>query len=170
MIKLFSVGERVAVLSAGHEAMKPWVGKVCTVAGYNHKGNVVLVECMNVKRVVNNNKGCFEHRVAKVADIAGTAITKLRDAIQTSRTNDPATSKQAAISIKPKKPKIKEVIIDLLLKHKEGLTGQEIADFSGYRLNSITPRFAELRRDNGFIKVSGVRNKQTVWQLTGRMV
>ena len=80
------------------------------------------------------------------------------------RPNDPATSHAAAVSIKPKKLSIKASILDLLEKHREGLTGQEIAEHTGHRLNSITPRFAELSR--GCVINSGdVRNGQTVWVL-----
>ena len=62
------------------------------------------------------------------------------------RTNDAVTSVAAAKTVRPKKASIKSVILDLLDKHRTGLTGQEIAEYSGLRLNSVTPRFAELSR------------------------
>ena len=81
------------------------------------------------------------------------------------RPNDPATSHVAAISIKPKKLSIKASILDLLEKHREGLTGQEIAEHTGHRLNSITPRFAELNRGLRLFNSGDVRNGQIVWVL-----
>ena len=89
------------------------------------------------------------------------------------RSVDPATSVVAA---KTKRPKIKDTILDLLDKYKTGLTGQEIAEYSGYRLNSVTPRFAELARRQGrgymltnpMIRDSGHRRSgQIVWVLYG---
>lgn len=93
-----------------------------------------------------------------------------RGLVPSARANDPATSKAAAKGIKVKKASIKDVIIDLLLKYKTGLTGQEIAEYSGFRLNSITPRFAELRRANLVTDSGRQRSLQIVWQLKGRMV
>ena len=85
------------------------------------------------------------------------------------RSVDPATSVVAA---KIKRPKIKDTILDLLDKYNTGLTGQEIAEYSGYRLNSVTPRFAELSRTwrigctTPFIRDSGRRRSgQIVWVL-----
>ena len=89
------------------------------------------------------------------------------------RSNDPDTSKAAA---KIKRPRIKDTILDLLDKYKTGLTGQEVAEYSGYRLNSVTPRFAELSRatlgidavtyNDPKIKDSGHRRSgQIVWVL-----
>lgn len=81
------------------------------------------------------------------------------------RPNDPATSHVAAVSIKPKKLSIKASILDLLEKHRAGLTGQEIAEHTGHRLNSITPRFAELSRSCVISNSGDVRNGQIVWVL-----
>lgn len=76
------------------------------------------------------------------------------------RSTDPDTSVTAA---KIKRPHIRDTILDLLDKYKTGLTGQEIAEYSGYRLNSVTPRFAELR---ALIRDSGLRRRgQIVWVL-----
>jgi hypothetical protein len=88
------------------------------------------------------------------------------------RSTDPATSVAAA---KIKRPKIKDTVLDLLDKYKTGLTGQEIAEYSGYRLNSVTPRFAELSKGRSgwgsapLIKDSDRRRSgQIVWVLYGR--
>lgn len=82
-----------------------------------------------------------------------------------SRSNDPATSKTAG---KPKRVSLREQLcIDFSVCGPQGLTGHEAAlRFGGYhKLNSITPRFAELRRE-GKIKDSGWRrDKQIVWVL-----
>ena len=90
------------------------------------------------------------------------------------KTNDAPTSVAAAVSIKPKKASIKDVILDLLNKYKTGLTGQEIAEYSGLRLNSVTPRFAELSRWGGspyqktppaIMNTNRTRSGQIVWVL-----
>jgi hypothetical protein len=90
------------------------------------------------------------------------------------KTNDAPTSVAAAVSIKPKKASIKDVILELLDKYKTGLTGQEIAEYSGLRLNSVTPRFAELSRWGGspyqksppaIMNTNRTRSGQIVWVL-----
>ena len=92
------------------------------------------------------------------------------------KTNDVPTSVAAAVSIKPKKASIKNVILELLDTYKTGLTGQEIAEYSGFRLNSVTPRFAELSRWSGspyqkvaprIVDTGRTRSGQIVWVLYG---
>lgn len=82
-----------------------------------------------------------------------------------SRSNDPATSKAAG---KVKRVSLREQLaIDFSVCGDHGLTGHEAAlRLGGYhKLNSVTPRFAELRRE-GKIKDSGHRrDKQIVWVL-----
>lgn len=82
-----------------------------------------------------------------------------------SRSNDPATSKAAG---KVKRVSLREQLaIDFAVCGEQGLTGHEAAlRLGGYhKLNSVTPRFAELRRE-GKIKDSGQRrDKQIVWVL-----
>ena len=83
------------------------------------------------------------------------------------RSTDPATAKAADRKAKPKRYSIKARILELLASQREGLTGTELADYTGHRLNSITPRFADLYRDN-LIRCSGQqRSGQTVWVLVG---
>jgi hypothetical protein len=83
------------------------------------------------------------------------------------RSTDPATAKAADRKAKPKRYAIKARILELLASQREGLTGTELADYTGHRLNSITPRFADLYRDN-LIRCSGQqRSGQTVWVLVG---
>lgn len=84
------------------------------------------------------------------------------------RSTDPVTSKRA--SAKVKKVSIKSVMLDLLERYTAGLTGQEIAERTGYRLNSVTPRFAELQRQGKikYASIDGVlmmRSGQIVWVL-----
>lgn len=95
------------------------------------------------------------------------------------RANDPSTSKAAAKAIKPKVPSLKETIMFLLARNPSGLTGTEIAALSGRRLNSITPRFAELspvyittkttytppKGSAAGMYTSETRNGETVWVL-----
>lgn len=85
------------------------------------------------------------------------------------KTNDAPTSVAAAVSIKPKKASIKDVILELLDTYKTGLTGQEIAEYSGFRLNSVTPRFAELSRGASpkIADTGRTRSGQIVWALCG---
>lgn len=85
------------------------------------------------------------------------------------KTNDAPTSVAAAVSIKPKKASIKDVILELLDNYKTGLTGQEIAEYSGFRLNSVTPRFAELSRGASpkIADTGRTRSGQLVWALCG---
>lgn len=74
------------------------------------------------------------------------------------RRTDPATSKGNR-----KVNKYEQAVLDVLAGAHH--TGKEIAAVSGQPLNSITPRFAPLRR-KGLIKDSGVRrDKQIVWVL-----
>lgn len=78
------------------------------------------------------------------------------------RTTDPATSHRAAQTATQRRASIKDHILLELAIHG-GCTGEEIANRTTLRLNSITPRFAELTRA-GKIKDSGTtRNKQIVW-------
>ena len=97
-------------------------------------------------------------------------VTKLTvdveaDPVPTSRLNDPATSKG-----KRKVNKYEQAVLDLLNCEPHGpqnlgLTGKEMAIYTGHPLNCITPRFAPLRR-KGLLKDSGMRrDKQTVWVL-----
>ena len=77
------------------------------------------------------------------------------------RANDPGTSKFAG---KPNRPSLRERV-HANLCHEHNATGTEIAEHLGARLNSVTPRLAELRRA-GRIKDSGIRrDKQIVWVL-----
>lgn len=92
--------------------------------------------------------------------------------IPTARSTDPATSKG-----KRRINKYEQAVLDVLGcephgPQNVGLTGKEMAVYTGHPLNCITPRFAPLRR-KGLIKpktdtIDGVvsvvkRDKQIVW-------
>lgn len=86
-----------------------------------------------------------------------------RDRIPARKT-DPSTSQKAA---KPKRTGLREQVLAAIAAAKStGLTGHEAAQEIGLlRLNSITPRFAELRKAQK-IKDSGQRRDgQIVWVL-----
>jgi hypothetical protein len=88
-----------------------------------------------------------------------------REDYHPARNTDPDTSHRAAIAATTRRASIKDHILIELAVHG-GCTGEEIANRTTLRLNSITPRFAELTRA-GKIKDSGTtRNKQIVWVLT----
>ena len=108
---------------------------------------------------VPKSKSCF----AEDAKYVWQAVSEHPKA----RANDPVTSKAAAKAIKPKVPSLKETILFLLARNPSGLTGTEIAELSGKRLNSITPRFAELYRASKIKSTaySSYRNGETVWVL-----
>lgn len=81
------------------------------------------------------------------------------------RKTDPDTSVQAAYNA-PRK-KIRERILEVFMRQglARGYTGHELADVLGVKLNSVTPRFAELSR-LGLIKDSTQRRDgQIVWVL-----
>lgn len=87
-----------------------------------------------------------------------------REDYHPARTTDPETSQRAATMATTRRASIKDHILIELAVHG-GCTGEEIANRTTLRLNSITPRFAELTRA-GKIKDSGTtRNKQIVWVL-----
>lgn len=89
-----------------------------------------------------------------------------RDRIPARKT-DPSTSQKAA---KPKRTGLRQQVFNVICGgHYEpraiGWTGHEIAELLGVGLNSVTPRFAELRRAEQ-IKDSGQRREgQIVWVL-----
>jgi hypothetical protein len=88
------------------------------------------------------------------------------------RTTDPQTSHDAAAKVGG--GKLQDLILATLQAWRDkdlaageavsGGTGKELADHTGRPLNSITPRFAALRR-MGLIHASGRRDKQIVWKL-----
>lgn len=150
-----------------------------TVVCVNRQDNAYLTEgrVYRVERI----GVCMQKEYISVTDDAGYLNAyhsyRFRAAgeVVPARSNDPATSKVAAKKVR--KASIKSVILDLLERYPSGLTGQEIAERTGYRLNSVTPRFAELARPSmdaggeyepeGKIKDSGLRRSgQIVWVLT----
>ncbi len=81
------------------------------------------------------------------------------------RRNDPPTSKVAA---RVPGATLAQKVLDLLTWCPAGMTGEEIATRLSARLNSVTPRFAQLRR-LGLVEDSGHRRSgQIVWVLAGK--
>ena len=79
------------------------------------------------------------------------------------RSNDPDTSKKAAR--KPRESLRDKVFVLFASNIYRDWTGKEVANYLDAPLNSVTPRFAELRRA-GTIKDSGLRRDgQIVWVL-----
>lgn len=77
------------------------------------------------------------------------------------RNTDPDTSKLAA---KVKRTPLRERLYDLIASSPWGVVGTGAATLLNAPLNSITPRFAELRKA-GRIKDSGSRtNGQIIWE------
>ena len=86
-------------------------------------------------------------------------------ALRSARRNDLPTSKAAA---KVSRVTLAEKVLDLLTQYPAGLTGEEIATLLNARLNSVTPRCAQLRR-LGLVEGSGhLHCGQIVWVLAGK--
>ena len=154
----FKIGDVVECVDAG-ENKHITKGNKYTV---HSAGQVVGIKSVRVTTDLGNDCHYYASRFALVS----TAQERIA-----ARSNDPATSKEAAKAIKPKRVPMRETILDLLDRYTAGLTGQEIAERTGFRLNSVTPRFAELSRTpvggfTPFIKDSGLRRSgQIVWVL-----
>jgi len=87
------------------------------------------------------------------------------------RASDPQTSQDAAARASRQAGKIADLIIqhlDGLEKVRgvptQGLTGHQLAERTGIPLNSITPRFAQLRR-KGLIYAAGGTGRETRWKI-----
>lgn len=84
------------------------------------------------------------------------------------RRTDPDTSKAAAKTVRA--GSLKDVVLQALREYP--MTTNEIADATGRKLVSISPRMAPLR-DDGFVEDSGLRRMgesrtpSIVWKLTG---
>lgn len=88
------------------------------------------------------------------------------------RSTDPTTSQEAAATVSGGKL-CDQILValraksslaaDLFIKDL-GYTGKELAALTGIGLNSVTPRFAGLRR-KGLIHAAGRRDKQLVWRI-----
>lgn len=102
-------------------------------------------------------------KLVRTAAAEAKPLASERDRIPARKT-DPSTSQEAA---KPKRTGLREQVLAAIAAAKStGLTGHEAAQEIGLlRLNSITPRFAELRKAQK-IKDSGQRREgQIVWVL-----
>jgi len=79
------------------------------------------------------------------------------------RKPDPETSHAAAARVNTRS--LKQVIMAELSLSPGGLNGTELAYISKRKLNSLTPRFAELRREGLIVDGGKRREGQIVWVL-----
>lgn len=156
---MFKVGDRVQAVKACHIYYPVGaVGTVLEVGGSDYY--VDFDKAIGVRVKADGTRNWY------VQEIIAAPATP------TSRSNDPATSKGERLV-----NKYEQVVLAALVMHRgwykvgppairvEGMTGKELALFTNLPLNSITPRFAPLRR-KGLIKDSGERrDKQIVWVL-----
>lgn len=160
---MFKVGDRVKVVNPRDNYMYYSAGA---------EGVLTLVDGDIVKIKFDSGKYDTDSEGAWWADASGLEIVPEPVQVPTSRSNDPATSKGER-----RVNKYEQVVFAALVMHRgwykvgppairvEGMTGKELALFTNLPLNSITPRFAPLRR-KGLIKDSGERrDKQIVWVL-----
>ena len=85
------------------------------------------------------------------------------------RNTDPQTSHDAAKDVAQGGGKLIDRILIVMSggyyePREQGWTGKELAADLNAPLNSVTPRFAQLRRQ-GLIHAAGKRDKQIVWKL-----
>jgi hypothetical protein len=163
---MFKVGDKVEVV-VEHDLLNPDV-----IHEVSYYGPGISEHTKDETYVgVTGNKGRWLPSRFRLVS-RPTETNKAGHAISTSRSNDPATSKG-----KRRVNKYEQAVLDTLGRHKdwykvgppamwvEGMTGKELAMFTDLPLNSLTPRFAPLRR-KGLIKDSGWRrDKQIVWVL-----
>jgi|PlaIllAssembly_1097288.scaffolds.fasta_scaffold843861_2 hypothetical protein len=103
-------------------------------------------------------------------------VIQLPDGVETNdwddlahaRNDDPGTSHAAARSMDENVAAMEQLVEEAIIRmadrdHDDGLggaTAEEVATFTGKRLNTISPRFAPLRR-KGRLKVIGTRRNST---------
>lgn len=149
----FKVGDKVRRVNRNHGILK--IGDVGEVVGFKDRPG----GRKNV--VIKGDEPNISHQQHNL---------ELVDEPAPARSTDPITSKG-----KRKVNKHEQAVLDALMQeavqmagvpdHTLGMTGKEIANYSGHPLNCITPRFAPLRRKEK-IKDSGQRrDKQIVWVL-----
>jgi hypothetical protein len=81
-----------------------------------------------------------------------------------------ATSRAAAVQVKPTKSLDHRRVLDALEEAPDGLTADEIAAIYGEVFNKFRPRCSELRlhgkiEETGSIRPSYLGNQQIVWRL-----
>lgn len=136
--------------------------KVKCVNAANSEGILVAGATYTVERESPN--------YYRLKSVSGLWIKGRFAPIPTARSTDPVTSKG-----KRRVNKYEQAVLDVLDcephgPQNVGLTGKEMAVYTGHPLNCITPRFAPLRR-RGLIQPKTVdgnivkRDKQIVWVL-----
>lgn len=89
------------------------------------------------------------------------------------RGSDPDTSKRAAFANLPLKNTQRREILEIHLRHLEGLTDDELSQLTPMRLNSLTTRRSELFQ-GGWLEDSGLERKTetgisaVVWRVTDK--
>ena len=84
------------------------------------------------------------------------------------RNSDPQTSKSAAASVVPGVNRLENIVYEAIhIMGKEGATGAEVEKITGLPWQTLSPRFAPLRR-KGLIRANGTRpgrsnRAQIVW-------
>lgn len=151
----FKVGDLVVRNPRARNGYWPYGDEVCRVVGHypNHNEIIVVPVSSPLKR--HDNSGWVADRFSHAEGFAA----------RQARRNDPATSKAAA---KVPRVTLAQKVLDLLARYPAGLTGEEIAGRLDARLNSVTPRFAQLRR-LGLVEHGGhSRSGQIVWVHAGK--
>lgn len=157
----FSKGDVIRYIGADNSKLHK--GDVCMVKRMGRSGRIIIDGLY--RDGTEPALGIFTAAFELVRTAAEEAKLRAcgRDRIPARKT-DPSTSQQAA---KPKRTGLREQVLAAIAAAKStGLTGHEAAQEIGLlRLNSITPRFAELRKAQR-IKDSGQRRDgQIVWVL-----
>lgn len=135
----------------------PYGDAVCRVVGYYPNSNDIIVVPVAPPPPLGHRSDCgwASERFSPAEGFAA----------RQARRNDPATSKAAA---KVPRVTLAQKVLDLLDLSPAGLTGEEIAGRLNARLNSVTPRFAQLRR-LGLVEHGGhTRSGQIVWVLADK--
>jgi len=151
----FKVGDLVVRIPEARDvAGWPYGDAVCCVVGY-YAHEILVVPISSPPLEHHGDCGWASSRFSPAEGFAD----------RQARRNDPATSKAAA---KVPRVTLAQKVLDLLALYPAGLTGEEIAGRLDARLNSVTPRFAQLRR-LGLVEHGGhFRSGQIVWVLAGK--
>lgn len=162
MLNNFQKGDVLEFIESRSDFFR--LGQRVTVAAAQ-SGRVILVESYNNK--AQPGMGMWESRFKLVHRPGHVLAPSVAERIRAfdpvpARKTDPATSH----GTKPKRVSLRQRVLDAITEAgPNGATGHEVCGRGSDVLNSITPRFAELRKA-GRIKDSGQRRDgQIVWVL-----
>ena len=152
----FKVGDLVVRNPEARNEDWPYGDEVCRVVGhYPNLSEIIVVPISSPPLGHPGVSGWIAERFSPAEGFAA----------RQARRTDPATSKAAA---KVPRVTLAQKVLDLLTLYPAGLTAEEIAGRLNARLNSVTPRFAQLRR-LGLVEHGGhLRSGQIVWVLAGK--